>query len=181
VADPLAVETGGQGWVWASRYWAPPADPKDLAGGRVQGQLGVGSWGFTAMGDVSGIPGKFDINKVETFQTVEAHAAVHRNLFASQGIQLGLAAGVGVALPLELQDGVRPETAHPASFGAGVHVNGPRWWVYVMAGQVQSVPGFGGVVKYHIGLSDRTAAVGSFELGARQQYSAQMGIAVRWF
>lgn len=177
----LEVETGAQGWVWASRYWAPPAEPKDLAGGRVQGQLGVGRWGFTAMGDVSGIPGSFDVQNVETYQSVEAHAAVHYNLFAAEGVQLGVAFGGGVALPLEVQDGVRPQTAHNGSIGAGVHVNGTRWWVYAMFGQVQALPGWGGMVKYQIALTDRTAAVGSISVGAEQLAVIHMGIAVRWF
>jgi len=177
----LDVTTGAQGWVWASRYWAPPAEPKDLAGGRVQGQLGIGRWGLTAMGDVSGMPGSFDLQRVETFQTIEAHGAAHYNLFASNGIQLGVAVGAGIALPLEVQDGVRPTTAHPASVGAGLHLNGEDWWVYVMAGQVQALPGFGGMVKYQIAMSNRTAAVGSISVGAQQRYVVQMGIAVRWF
>jgi hypothetical protein len=133
------------------------------------------------MGDVSGIPGSFDLQRVETFQTIEAHAAVHYNLFASNGIQLGVAAGTGIALPLEVKDGERPETAHPASLGAGLHVNGKDWWIYAMAGQVQALPGFGGLVKYQIRMTDRTAAVGSIAIGAQRRFVVQMGVAVRWF
>jgi hypothetical protein len=133
------------------------------------------------MGDVSGIPGTFDVQRAETFQTIEAHAAVHYNLFASHGVQLGVAAGTGIALPLEVRDGERAQTAHPASVGAGLHVNGKDWWVYAMAGQVQALPGFSGLVKYQFRLSSRTAAVGTISIGAQQRYMVQMGVAVRWF
>lgn len=181
--DALAQRSAVEGWIWAERTWAAPAEPKDLAGGRFQALLGVGRWGYAVRADVSGMPGEFDVNKVETFRSAGAYLAVHRNLAALPGgIQIGLTAGGGSAVPLVLPEGSsKPTTAHAATYGAGGRIAGPGWWAYVVIGQNQALPGLSGTVMYQARLSSRTSAVGMFGLGARQTYVGQFGIAVRWF
>lgn len=179
--DPLAAGTGAEGWVWAMRYWAPPAEPRDLAGGRIQAQLGVGRTGIAFRGDVSGMPGEFSPDKPETFRSLEAHLAVHHNVAGAQGVKLGVAVGVGAGFSLETKEGTTPTTPHSATLGAGLHVSGRGWWTYAMYGQHQALPGSAAVVVYQIRASDRTATVGTFAVGSRGSYLAQFGIAVRWF
>jgi hypothetical protein len=179
--DPLAVGTMAEGWVWAMRYWSPPAEPRDLAGGRIQAQLGIGRWGVAFRGDVSGLPGEFTVDKPETFRSLEGHLAVHRNFAGAQGVKLGAAVGAGSGFSLEKPEGVAPVTPHSLTFGAGLHVSGPGWWVYGMYGQHQALPGSAGIVVYQSRLSDHTAAVGTFAIGAKGTYIAQFGVAVRTF
>lgn len=179
--DPLAAGTGAEGWVWAMRHWSPPAEPRDLAGGRIQAQLGVGRWGYAFRGDVSGMPGEFSPDKPETFRTLEGHLAVHRNFAGAQGVKLGAAAGVGAGFSLEKQGGETPRTPHSTTWGGGLHVSGPGWWAYALFGRHQALPGFAGVVTYQVRASERTAAVGTFAVGERGAYVAQFGVAVRWF
>jgi hypothetical protein len=180
--DPLAQKSGGEGWVWAMRYWSPPAEPRDLAGGRVQGMLGVGRWGFALRGDASGMPGEFAVDKIQTFRTIEANIGVHRNLAAAQGIQVGAAIGAGLAVSLEQgEDGLPPKTPNNFSYGVGGRAAGKGWWVYLMVGQHQALPGFSAICTYQVKISDRTAAVGTMAYGAQQRYIAQLGIAVRWW
>lgn len=182
VTDPLAQANGAEGWVWAMRYWAPPAEPRDLAGGRVQGMLGAGRWGIAIRGDFSGLPGEFAVDKIQTFRTIEAHLGVHRNLAAVNGVQVGVAAGVGLAVSLEAgDDGLPPKTPNNYTAGVGARAAGKGWWVYLMFGQHQALPGFAAVGTYQVKISDRTAAVGTFAYGAQQRYIAQLGIAVRWW
>lgn len=182
VIDPLAQKGGAEGFVWAMRYWSPPAEPRDLAGGRVQAMLGAGRWGLAIRGDASGLPGEFAVDKIQTFRTLEVHLGIHRNLAATNGVQIGVAVGAGLAVSLEQgEDGLPPKTANPASYGAGLRVAGKGWWVYVMGGQYQALPGFSAISTYQVKMSDRTAMVGTFAYGAQQKYVAQMGVAVRWF
>lgn len=181
-ADPLAQANGAEGWVWAMRYWSPPAEPRDLAGGRVQGMLGAGRWGIALRGDFSGLPGEFAVDKIQTFRTIEAHLGVHRNLAALNGVQVGVAVGAGLAVSLEAgDDGLPPKTPNNFTAGAGLRAAGKGWWVYMMFGQHQALPGFAAVGTYQVKISDRTAAVGTFAYGAQQRYIAQLGIAVRWW
>jgi hypothetical protein len=179
--DPLAAGTGAEGWVWAMRYWSPPAEPRDLAGGRIQAQLGVGRWGYAFRGDISGLPGEFSPDKPETFRSLEGHVAVHRNFAGAQGVKVGAAVGAGAGFSLEKQDGAAPTTPHSATWGAGLHASGDGWWAYALFGQHQALPGFAGVVTYQVRASSRTAAVGTFAVGEHGAYVAQFGIAVRWF
>lgn len=182
VIDPLAQKSGAEGWVWAMRYWAPPAEPRDLAGGRIQALLGNGRWGYAIRGDFSGLPGEFEVDKLQTFRTLEAHLGVHRNVAASQGVQIGVAVGAGLAVSLERgPDGLPPTTPNNFSYGAGLRAAGKGWWFYLMGGQHQALPGFAAIGTYQVRLSDRTAAVGTFAYGAQQRYIAQLGMAVRWW
>jgi hypothetical protein len=181
VADPLAAGTGAEGWVWAMRYWSPPAEPRDLAGGRIQAQLGVGRWGYAFRGDISGLPGEFSPDKPETFRSLEVHVAVHRNVTGAQGVRLGLAAGVGAGFSLEKKDGVPPVTPHSATWGGGLHASGKGWWTYLLFGQHQALPGFGAIATYQVRATDHTAAVGTFAIGEHGSYIAQFGVAVKWF
>jgi len=181
VLDPLAVSSAAEGWIWAERSWAPPAEAKDLAGGRFQAILGLGRWGVAVRGDVSGLPGKFDINKLETFRTAQALLGVHRNLYAYSGLQIGAVAGFGGAVPLVAEDGgARPKMAHAFTAGIGARVSAPGWWVYAAAGQHYAVPGVAGILVYQVKTSSRTAAVGTFAVGRGSSF-AQFGVAVRWF
>jgi hypothetical protein len=181
-SDPLAQSSGGEGWVWAMRYWAPPAEPRDLAGGRVQAMLGVGRWGFAVRGDASGLPGEFEASKIQTFRTLEGHLGVHRNVAAAQGVQVGIAVGVGLAVSLEQgEDGLPPKTPNNFSAGAGLRAAGKGWWIYLMGGQHQALPGFAAIGTYQVKMSERTAMVGTFAYGAQQRYIAQLGVAVRWW
>lgn len=180
--DPLAQASGAEGYVWAMRYWAPPAEPRDLAGGRVQALMGVGRWGFALRGDASGLPGEFETGKLETFRSLEAHLGVHRNLAAGAGAQIGAAIGAGLAVSLERgEDGLPPKTPNNFSYGAGLRAAGKGWWLYLMAGQHQALPGFACIGTYQVKISDRVAAVGTFAYGAQQRYIAQLGMAARWW
>jgi len=183
VADPLAQKSAAEGWIWAERTWSPPAVPEDIAGGRFQALLGIGRWGVGLRGDVSGMPGKFDVNDVRTFRAAGAYVAAHRNLAALPGgIQFGVTAGGGAAVPLVLPEGsTKPVTAHAATWGAGARIAGPGWWAYLVIGQNQALPGTSGTLMYQVRLSSRTSAVGTFGIGAGQHYVGQFGIAVRWF
>jgi len=178
----LEQKSGAEGWLWAMRYWAPPGEPRDLAGGRVQMLLGVGKWGFAVRGDASGMPGEFSTEKFQTFRTLEAHLGIHYNVAASQGVQVGAAVGTGLAVSLEQgEDGLPPKTPNNFSYGAGLRIAGNGWWAYLMGGQYQALPGFSAIGTYQIKMSDRTAMVGTFAYGAQQRYVAQLGIAVRWW
>lgn len=180
--DALAQAPGGEGWVWAMRYWAPPAEPRDLAGGRVQAMLGVGRWGFAVRADASGLPGEFETSKMQTFRTLEGHLGIHRNLAAAQGVQIGAAVGAGLAVSLEQgEDGLPPKTPNNFSYGAGLRAAGKGWWFYLMGGQHQALPGFAAIGTYQVKTSERTAVVGTFAYGAQQRYIAQLGMAVRWW
>jgi hypothetical protein len=177
--DPLAVTSAAEGWIWAERSWAPPAEAKDLAGGRFQALLGVGRWGVAVRGDVSGLPGTFDISKLQTFRSAQALLGVHRNLYGVGSIQLGVAGGFGGAVPLVVEDGSRPRLPHTFTAGIGLRAAAPGWWVYAAAGQHYAVPGVSGILVYQVRTSSRTAAVGTFAIG-RTSF-AQFGVAVRWF
>jgi hypothetical protein len=178
-ADPLATASAAEGWIWAERSWAPPAEAKDLAGGRFQALLGLGRWGVAVRGDVSGLPGTFDVSKTQTYRSAQALVGVHRNLYATSGIQLGVAAGFGGAVPLVVEAGERPKMPHTFTAGLGIRAAAPGWWVYATAGQHYAVPGVSGILVYQVRTSERTAAVGTFAVG-RTSF-AQFGVAVRWF
>lgn len=181
--DPLATKNAAEGWIWAERAWAPPAEAKDLVGGRFQALLGFGKdarWGAAIRADVSGLPSTFDVSKVQTYRAVQAMVAVHRNLYATSGIQFGLAAGIGGAVPLVVEDGARPKLKHDFMGGAGIRAAAPGWWVYATVGQHPAIRGLAGILVYQLRTSERTAAVGTFAVGGRSSY-AQIGVAVRWF
>jgi hypothetical protein len=180
--DALAQSSGAEGWIWAMRYWSPPAPARDLAGGRVQAILGVGRWGFAARGDASGLPGEFATDKLQTFRTLEVHLSAHRNLLGVNGVQVGPAVGTGLALALEQgPDGLPPKTPNNFSYGAGMRIAGKGWWAYLMAGQHQALPGFAAITTYQVKMNERTAMVGTFAYGGQQKYIAQMGVAIKWF
>ena len=182
VYDPLAQASGVEGWIWAMRYTSPPAEPRDLAGGRVQAILGAGKWGFAFRGDFSGLPGEFDQVDIATFRTLEGHIGVHRNVGAAEGVQVGVALGTGLAVSLEVgEDGLPPITANKFSYGADLRVAGKGWWSYLLFGQYQALPGFSLIGTYQVKMTERTAAVGTFAYGGQQLYVAQLGVAVRWW
>ncbi len=179
--DPLATTSAAEGWIWAERAWAPPAEARDLTGGRFQALLGLGPWGVAVRGDVSGLPGTFDVSKTQTYRSAQALVAVHRNVYATSGIQFGLAAGVGAAVPLVVEEsGERPRLRHTVMGGAGLRVASPGWWAYGSVGQHYAIQGIAGILVYQVRTSERTAAVGTFAVGRRGSF-AQFGVAVRWF
>ena len=162
------------------RTWAPPAAPKDFVGGRFQALLGVRAWGIAIRAEASGLPGNFDTSKPETFHTVAAYAAVHRNVLALPGgIQFGPAAAGGAALPL-VGDQAVPRFYHGGTVGLGFRAAAPGWWVYAGIGMNQALPGAAGTVEYQVRMTARTSAVGTVAIG-RGTYYSQIGVAVRWY
>jgi len=181
VADPLAVKTTSEGWIWAMRYWTPPAQTRDLVGGRAQGVVGIGRWGLAFRADAIGIPGEFAQDQVKTFRAAEVGVAAHRNLWGAGGVVVAAAAGASVARSLETTAaGVLPDFPKAFTAGVGVRVDGPSWWVYAAVGQHQALHGVALVSTYQVRTSDRTALVGEFAVGSRSSF-AQLGLAVRAF
>lgn len=179
--DPLAVHSTSEIWVFQQSIFAPPATRRDITGGRFQAIAGFGRWGVGVRAETSGLPGEYVQNKPETFRTGAAYLGIHRNLIARNGITIGAAALGGAAISLELQNGVSPRLPKAMTVGLGARADGPGWWAYVVVGQYQALKGISMMAAVHAKLTDRTAWVGDFAIGANSTYIASFGIAVRAF
>ncbi len=180
-ADPLAANTFAQSWAWAMSLWSDAPQRRDLVGGRIQAQVGIGRWGIAARADASGLPGEFQPNQPSTFRTVEVYVAGHRNLAGVQNVVIGPTALAGAGVSLETVNGKRPTTPNTATAGVGVRAAGPDWAVYVVVGCHQALRGVSVVAVVHVGMTDRTAWVADGGIGAHGALYARMGLAVRVF
>lgn len=184
----LDVESGAEGWLYATSTWSPGAVRKDLVGGRLNALVGFGHYGLGVRAETIGLPGSFDRNKPETFQAAALYVAIHRNVLAVDGgpgsgwLQVGVGAVGGLAVPLVFQNGVAPSlVGAPFTAGVGVRASAPGWWMYGIVGRYQGLKGPALMLTAHVRMSDRMAWVGDFAVGGGPTYVATLGVAVRTF
>jgi hypothetical protein len=180
--DPAATPClGTQGWLLTERSWTPGgAQPRDLAGARLQSEVRWRRWRWAARGDATGIPGEYRQGDWQTVRSLEVHvASAYDALHLPAQVILGPAIAVGAAVALEHDaQGVAPDLPKSVTAGIGFRASWPGGWIYGVAGQNQALRGVAGTFVWQIDVNDRVANIGSLAVGPGA-YTGTFGVAVR--
>lgn len=179
--DPLATRAFAESFVWEQAMNSTGTETEHYTGARFQAQAAMGHHALALRADASGLPGKFDRAKIETYRTIELALAWHWNMReAGRGVVCGPMVLADVALPM---DGSQPSQPNPFTAAAGLICGkGSEYHAYAGPGMHQALPHLAFITAAQAKLAGNAYWFGDFAIDLKTgQQIVKVSLGVKLF